>query len=48
MYNNLYIVAMASKCFVDSIIQNLKNHMVQTRAIACVPNVHTGALSYSI
>jgi hypothetical protein len=36
------------KCFIDRIIDNFEDHVVQTRAVISVANVHTRTLSNGI
>ncbi len=42
------IVAVASQCFVDGVVEHLEHHVVQTATIIGVANVHTGTFAYGI
>ena len=41
-------VAISGECLVDSIVNDLKDHMMQTGAITRVTYIHPGALAYGL
>ena len=46
--NDADLGTMAGKGFVDSVIRDLKNHMVQTRAVVGITDIHAGSFSYCV
>ena len=42
------VIAMPSQGFVDGVVHYLKHQMMQTRAVAGVPNVHAWAFAYRL
>jgi hypothetical protein len=42
------LAAVTGESFINRIIDNLKNHMMQTSAIICVTDIHTRTLSDGI
>jgi len=43
--NHLNAVGMSSEAFVDRIIDNLINHVMQARAVIRIANIHAGAFA---
>ena len=43
-----YAVAMARQCLVDGVVDHLENHVVQTRAVIGITDVHAGAFPHCI
>ena len=42
------IIAVSGQCFVDRVVNDFEHHMVQTRAIRGVTDVHTRTLTYGL
>ena len=48
VYHHINCIAVSCKGLVNSIIYNLKDHMMKPRAIISISNVHAWSFSYSI
>src|SRR3546814_676874 len=46
MYGYNDIVAITGQCFVDGVIDDFENHMMQAGSVGGVANVHARALAY--
>ena len=45
---DFYALTKAGQCFIDGVIHDLKDHVMQARAIVRIADVHTGALTHRI
>ncbi len=44
---DVYRIRVTGQCLVNAVVHDLIDHMVQTRAVVSVPDVHAGALANS-
>ena len=44
---NVHGVRMTSQCFVDSVVHDLVHHVMQSRSVVGIADIHTGALANS-
>ena len=48
MYCHDYSIAKSPQCLIDRVINSFKDHVMETRSIICIADVHPGAFAYSI
>ena len=42
------LVAVTGQRFVNRVVDDLEDHMVQARAVGCIADVHAGALAHGL
>ncbi len=48
MDDHIHLITVAGQCFVDGVIHDLEHHMMQTRTVIGIANVHAWAFAYGI